>query len=71
MVYKAVCAVYDVSMTKTSKTQDLALLARRADREYRKAHDPWFGKRRRAGEMGRNKSKAAQSARACDKGAWA
>ena len=38
---------------------------RRADREERRARDPWFGKRRRAGEMGQNKSKAALDKKAC------
>ena len=38
---------------------------RRAERAQRKAIDPWFGHRRRAGEMGRSKTKAAHNKGAC------
>jgi hypothetical protein len=38
---------------------------RQVERAERKAHDRFFGKRRSAGEMGRNKTKAAQNKRAC------
>ena len=38
--------------------------ARKAERDYRKANDPWFGKRRKSGEMGNRKSKAARDKRA-------
>lgn len=39
--------------------------ARAAERRDRAARDPWFGKRRRAGEVGRTKTKAERSRRAC------
>lgn len=44
---------------------DVTKAAKRAERADRKANDPWFGKRRSAGEMGRAKSKAAKNRRAC------
>lgn len=40
-------------------------MIRRAERAQRAANDPWFGKRRSAGEMGRTKSKAAKNKAAC------
>lgn len=45
-------------------------MIRRAERAERAERDPWFGKRRSAGEMGRNKSKAARNRVACRKGNW-
>ncbi len=38
---------------------------RRSERRERAELDPWFGKRRRAGEMGRTKTRAEASRRAC------
>lgn len=40
-------------------------MIRRAGRAHAAANDPYFGKRRSAGEMGRNKSKAARNKAAC------
>ncbi len=48
-----------------NKQEGNAKAIRRAERANRKANDPWFGKRRPAGEMGRSKSKAARDKRAC------
>lgn len=44
---------------------------RAADRRERAANDPWFGKRRKSGEIGRSKTKAAASRNACRRKAWA
>lgn len=38
--------------------------ARRARRRVRREEDPYFGKRRPAGEVGRHKTKAGQDKRA-------
>lgn len=60
-----------MSKSRKSKARNLgtvagqAAVARAADREARKADDPWFGRRRSAGEMGRNRSKAGRSKAAC------
>lgn len=51
--------------SKTSAVTEQVKMARRAERKARAAADPWFGKRRRAGEMGRTKTKAERSRRAC------
>lgn len=48
-----------------SAVKVLAKEARGAERRFRAEHDPYFGKRRSAGEMGRTKSKAARSKAAC------
>lgn len=40
-------------------------MIRRAERAQRAANDPWFGRRRSAGEMGRNKTRAARDKAAC------
>lgn len=49
---------------------DIKML-RRAGRAQRAANDPYFGRRRSSGEMGRNKSKAARNKAACrGKVAW-
>lgn len=45
-------------------------MMRRIEREQRRNSDPWFGKRRRAGEMGNKKSRAAKNKAACRKGNW-
>ncbi|TXH53643.1 MAG: hypothetical protein E6Q97_12820 [Desulfurellales bacterium] len=45
--------------------KELVKRERRAERKIRAENDPWFGKRRRAGEMGRTKTKAEASRRAC------
>jgi hypothetical protein len=45
-------------------------MIRRAERAQRAANDPWFGRRRSAGEMGRSKSKAARSKAACRGKGW-
>jgi len=52
-------------MAKT-KTKHAELAgARGIARERRREDDPWFGKRRSAGEMGRQKTKAAHNKKAC------
>lgn len=48
-----------------NRIADTAKVARRVEREFRAANDPWFGKKRRAGEMGRDKTRAAMSRNAC------
>ena len=40
---------------------------RTSERRDRAANDPWFGKRRRAGEVGRTKTRAEASRKACRK----
>lgn len=50
---------------KRKAPKTLAEQARKADRDWRAANDPWFGSRRRAGEVGRHKTKAEASRRAC------
>lgn len=53
-------------MAKKSKRQPtMAEMARASERRQRAEQDPWFGKRRKAGEMGNKHSKAAKSKRAC------
>lgn len=47
---------------KTMSTTDIKTI-RRAERAARAAADPWFGRRRSAGEMGRTKTKAERSRR--------
>lgn len=46
-------------------------LIRASDRRDRAVNDPWFGKRRRAGEVGRTKTRAEASRTACRGKAWA
>jgi hypothetical protein len=56
---------------KRSKAGELALAMRAAERRIAAEHDPWFGKRRKAGEMGRAKTKAEKSRQACrDRSLW-
>lgn len=43
---------------------------RRVERKIRAENDPYFGRKRPAGEMGRTKSKAARNKGAC-RGRWA
>jgi hypothetical protein len=50
-----------------NNVNEIAKLERRVERKLRAQHDPWFGKRRRAGEMGRTKTKAEASRTACRK----
>jgi hypothetical protein len=51
-------------------TETLALRARAVDREIRKENDPWFGRRRKSGEMA-GLTKANASKRACrDRKDW-
>lgn len=45
-------------------------MRRRAERNARAEFDPYFGKRRSAGEMGRNRTKAAADKRACRGKNW-
>lgn len=48
---------------RTTTIADQAKDARRAERRYRAENDPWFGKRRRAGEhAGPTKAKASREA---------
>jgi len=55
-----------------SKAGELITLMKAAERRVAAEHDPWFGKRRSAGEMGRHKTKAAKSRQACrDRSLWA
>lgn len=55
--------------TTTTLRHD-AKMRRAAERAERAALDPWFGKRRPAGEMGRNKTRAAANKRACRGKNW-
>lgn len=50
---------------KSSKVSEAAAAARASERRERAEVDPWFGKRRRAGEVGNHRSKAARDKRAC------
>lgn len=43
-------------------------LARKVEREWKKANDPYFGKRRPGGIIGDKHSKAHKSKNACRKG---
>ena len=43
---------------------------RRNRRRQAAESDPWFGRRRRAGEVGRHKTKAAQDKRAARGRSW-
>jgi len=53
-------------MSKHTKTKHAELAAVRGlRREQDRLDDPWFGKRRPAGEMGRTKTKAEASRKAC------
>lgn len=52
-----------MSMHKTYTNK----MIRAAERRERAENDPWFGKRRRAGEMGRFKTRAEKSRKACRK----
>lgn len=54
---------------KDSTIADLALRARRVDRAIRAEHDPYFGKRRPAGQHA-GITKASASREACRKGGW-
>lgn len=48
---------------RTTTINEHVKAARRVDREARKAHDPYFGKRRKAGEHdGPTKAKASRDA---------
>lgn len=40
-------------------------MIRRSERALRAEHDPFFGRRRSSGEMGRSKSKAGRNKVAC------
>lgn len=51
-------------MNRNRKNEQIKAI-RRAERRERAENDPWFGKRRRAGEMGRTKTRAEASRRAC------
>lgn len=55
--------------TTPPRRHDVKML-RAAERAQRAAQDPWFGKRRPAGEMGRNRTKAAADKRACRGKSW-
>lgn len=52
-------------MAKNKNKSNMAAEIRRAERAVRAANDPWFGKRRPAGEMGGRKSKAERNKNAC------
>lgn len=53
-------------MAKNKRHQPtMAEMMRESERRQRAEQDPWFGKRRRAGEMGNKHSKAAKDKRAC------
>lgn len=52
------------------KPSEATKARRRAERSNRAEYDPYFGRKRPAGEMGRNKSKAARNKAAC-RGRWA
>lgn len=56
-------------MKRTTPTTNMKM-HRAAARQVAAAHDPWFGKRRSAGEMGRNRTKAAASKKACRGKNW-
>jgi hypothetical protein len=56
-----------MNKNKPSKIEETIKMERRVERRLRAENDPWFGKRRRAGEMGRHKTKAAASRNACRK----
>jgi hypothetical protein len=56
--------------TTTPTRRHDAQMRRQAERAERAAADPWFGKRRSAGEMGRNKTRAAADKRACRGKNW-
>lgn len=55
--------------TSNTGRHDVQML-RAAERAQRAAQDPWFGKRRPAGEMGRNKTRAAANKAACRGKRW-
>ena len=57
-------------MKRTTTRQSEAKMRRRAERNARAEFDPYFGKRRSAGEMGRNRTKAAADKRACRGKNW-
>ena len=51
------------STTTSASVADRIKMERRAERAARAAHDPYFGKRRKAGEMdGPTKAKASRDA---------
>jgi len=52
-------------MKRNRNTSTRGKAIRRAERANRAANDPYFGKRRRAGEMGNKRSKAARNKAAC------
>ncbi len=56
---------YMSTSRKTSKITEQVKMARRAERKQRAELDPWFGKRRRAGEHRSGQTKASASRNAC------
>lgn len=57
-------------MAEKTYGQRFARDVREAERRERAASDPWFGRRRKSGEIGRGKTKAGQSKRACRGSNW-
>lgn len=57
-------------MKATTTSRNDPKVRRQVERDLRAANDPWFGKRRSAGEMGRNKTRAAANKRACRGKSW-
>lgn len=57
-------------MKATTTSRNDPKVRRQVERDLRAANDPWFGKRRSAGEMGRNKTRAAANKAACRGKNW-
>lgn len=59
-----------MSSTTTSTVSDRIKMERKAERAARKANDPYFGKRRKAGEM-KGRTKSGDSRNGCrDRRLW-
>lgn len=57
-------------MKATTTSSNDPKVRRQVERDFRAANDPHFGRRRSAGEMGRNKTRAARSKAACRGKNW-
>jgi len=54
-----------MAKNKKNPQAEIRKAAKGIARERARTEDPWFGKRRSAGEMGRHKSRAAKNKNAC------